>query len=106
MNLATSSGCLVLEEADQNCEALYQSWASAAEPVFVGNLRIVSSEPAAFSSAGSWLDHQKASPFLPVARPLWSRGAASASTTSEADGTAFFSLSSFRKPHHSAMSEG
>src|SRR3712207_4558551 len=40
MNLATSSGCLVREEADQNCDALYQRPASSAEPVLVGNLRI------------------------------------------------------------------
>ena len=106
MNLAVSSGCLVRDDADQNWEALYQRLASAEVPVLDGNRRICNSPPAAFSSAGNWLDHQKASPFLPVARPLWSSGAASASTTSEAVGTAFFSLSSFRKSHHSAMSLG
>src|SRR6478736_4403560 len=106
MNLAVSCGCLVREEADQNCEALYQSSASAAEPVLVGNRRIFKSPPLAFSRAGAWLDHQKAMPFLPVASPLWSSGAASASTTSDADGTALSLLSFFRKAHHSAMSPG
>ena len=62
--------------------------------------------PDAFSRAGAWLDHQNAMPFVPVASPLWSSDAASASTTSDADGTAFFSLSCFRKAHHSAMSFG
>src|SRR6476661_4194987 len=70
MNLAVSSGCLVRDDADQNWDALYQSLVSAECPVLDGIRRIFRSLPAAFSSAGSWLDHQKAMPFFPVARPL------------------------------------
>src|SRR6478752_3711606 len=106
MNFAASCGCLVREEADQNCEALYQSWASSAAPALEGKRRIFRSPPDAFSSAGAWLDHQKAIAFFPVARPLWSSGAASASTTSAAGGTALFWLNCFRKAHQPAMSPG
>ena len=45
MNATTASGFLVLAEAENSCDALYQALRSVALPVRLGNRRIAISVP-------------------------------------------------------------
>ena len=56
ISATTASGFLVLAEADQSMEALYQALRSVALPVRLGKRSIASSVPAAVVTAGSWLE--------------------------------------------------
>src|SRR5699024_419117 len=85
---SAASGSWALAEIDQYMEALYHSWASAAEPVIEGGRSTVMPPGTAASWATTWLDQATVMPMRSVANRDWSSDWAASSTEVEASGPA------------------
>src|SRR5699024_79555 len=96
------SGFGVRAEIDQYIEALYQSCASAAEPVIDGGRSTTTPSGTSPSWATTWLDQATVMPILPVAKSDWSIAWAESSTETLALGPASVSWIFFAHSKHSA----
>src|SRR5690625_7821130 len=85
---SAASGSWALAEIDQYMEALYHSWASAAEPVIEGGRSTVMPPGTAASWATTWLDQATVMPMRTVANRDWSRDWAASSPDVGPSGTA------------------
>src|SRR5690606_24881263 len=99
-NLTAASGLCVFAETAQYMDALYQSSASAAEPVIDGGRSTVTPSGTSPSWATTWLDQATVMATLPVANRDWSIAWAASSTETDASGPALVSWISFAHSNH------